>query len=92
MKVLSNDKKAYGAACMLYPGVLERLAEEEGSSLYIMPSSVHETILLADNGRLEPDELKKMISEVNRTQVAPEDVLSDNLYYYDFKDKRVKMT
>lgn len=87
--VLSNDRRAYGAACLLYPGVLEGIAEKEGHSLYILPSSVHEAILLPDDGKMAPNELKMMVSEVNRTQVAAEDVLTDSVYYYDMQKKEV---
>ena len=89
LRVLSNDRRAYGAACMLYPGVLEGIAEKEGSSLYILPSSVHEAILLPDDGEIVPDELKKMVAEVNRSYVAAEEVLTDSLYYYDMQKKEV---
>lgn len=90
MKVLSNQKRIHGAVCILYPGVLEEIAEKEGN-LYIIPSSIHEVILLPDNGKKSAEELKKMIHEVNATQVAPEDVLSDSLYYYDAARKEVVM-
>lgn len=87
--VLSNDRRAYGAACLLYPGVLEGIAEKEGCSLYILPSSVHEAILLPDDGKIMPNELKMMVPEVNRTKVAAEDVLTDSVYYYDMQKKEV---
>ena len=74
---------------MLYPGVLEKLAAQE--NVYILPSSVHEVLLLADRGGERADELKNMIAEVNSTQVPPEEVLSDSLYYYDYSEKRVKI-
>ena len=91
MKVLTNEKRTQGAACMLYPGVLAGLAEKEGRSFYILPSSVHEVILMADMGAGEAEGFKRMIVEINATQVAPEEVLSDSLYYYDFAEKRVKI-
>lgn len=92
MKVLSNTKQTHGAACILYPGVLEALAQEEGCGFYILPSSVHEVLLLQDRRLIaEPEELRRMIAEVNSTHVAPEEVLSDSLYYYDMADKRVKV-
>lgn len=91
MKVLTNRKRTHGAACMLYPGVLEELAVKEGRSFYILPSSVHEVILLADTGEGEAESLRQMIIEINDTQVAPEEVLSDSLYYYDFAEKNVKI-
>lgn len=91
MRVLTNEKRIHGAVSMIYRGVLERQAEELKKSFYILPSSVHEVILLADMGRETADCLKRMIREVNAAHVAPEEVLSDNLYYYDFKKKKVKI-
>ena len=90
MKVLSNEKKHYGAACILYPGVLEEITAEK-ENLYIIPSSIHETILLPYDRNKSTEDLKRIIYEVNRTQVAPEEVLSDSLYYYDIVRKEVVM-
>ena len=90
MKVLTNDKRLHGAACMIYQGMLDSIAEELDASLYILPSSIHEVILLAEEEAAEPEELKEMIIQVNRTQVAPEEVLSDSLYRYDRLQKRVE--
>lgn len=90
MKVLTNDKRMHGAVCMIYQGMLDSIAEELGSSLYILPSSIHEVILLAEEEAADPEELKEMIIQVNRTQVAPEEVLSDSLYRYDRLQKRVE--
>ena len=91
MKILSNARRVHGAACVLYPGVLERLAWKEGSDLYVIPSSVHEVILLPCIGAPQPEELEGMVREVNRTQVAPEDVLSDSLYRYSRAEDRIGM-
>lgn len=91
MRVLTNEKRIHGAVSMIYRGVLEKLAEEVKKSLYILPSSIHEVILLADTGREAADSLKQMIREVNAAHVAPEEVLSDNLYYYDFHEKKIKI-
>lgn len=91
MQVLSNEKRLHGAACILYPGVLGKIAEAEGHSLYIIPSSIHEVILLTDKGKGRAETLRRIIAEVNSTQVAPEEVLSDNLYYYDFIEKQIKI-
>lgn len=89
MRVLSNVKRLHGAVCMLYPGVLEELAAELKGSFYIIPSSIHEVIVLADSKAGSAQALKEMIREVNSTQVAPEEVLSDTLYYYHFSDKKI---
>ena len=89
LKVLTNNKRTRGAVCILYPGVLDKMAEEMGSDFYILPSSIHETIIIPDMGNEDSEALKKMIRDVNSTQVAPEEVLSDTLYRYDRAEKRV---
>ncbi len=91
MRILSNRQRVNGAGCLMYRGVLEQLAEECGADLYILPSSVHEVILLPAGGREEPGELRSIIGQVNRTQVAPEEVLSDSLYLYDRRKKEVEI-
>jgi len=91
MQVLSNKQRMHGASCILYPNLLAQLAQGAGCNLYILPSSIHEVILLADNGRESASQLKDMIAEVNGTQVAPEEVLSDSLYYYDRLEGKVKI-
>lgn len=50
---------------------------------YVLPSSTHEVILVPDNGNMQTKELEDMVKEVNATQVAPEDLLSDKVQYYD---------
>lgn len=91
LSVLTNVQRIYGAACILYPGVLERIAAGNKRSLYIIPSSVHEVILLEESEKAVPAEIRKMIYEVNRAHVAPEEILSDNLYFYDYSEKKVKI-
>lgn len=90
MRILSNRKRVQGAACILYPNVLEQISARAEGNLYILPSSVHEVILLVDSGSEKPELLKEMIFDVNRTQVEPEEILSDSLYYYDRTKKCVK--
>ena len=81
--VISNERLTLGAAVMLYPGMLEEVSEMLGSSLYIIPSSIHELIVVSDKNGSDIKYLKDMIRVINRTQVAPQDVLSDTLYRFD---------
>ena len=80
---LTNTHRYMGAACILYPDTLQKIAEVMKSDLFILPSSVHETLILPDNGMYTSDGLKEMVHEVNVTQVAEEEVLSDNVYWYE---------
>lgn len=83
MYVLSNRQKHYGAACIRYPGILRQCAQKAGDDLLILPSSVHEVLLVPKRTGISVDEYKKMVYEINRTQVAWEDILTDSVYYYD---------
>ena len=84
MYVATNSKKIHGAAVILYPGLLQEASERLGySSLYLLPSSVHEFIILKADKATEPSELVQMVRDINSTEVQPEEVLSDNVYFYD---------
>lgn len=91
LAVLTNAKRCHGAACMLYPGLLEKIAGKKNSGFYIIPSSIHEVLLLDKSGVESPGEVKMMIHEVNRQHVAKEDILSDSLYYYDISTGAVRI-
>ena len=86
MWVISNERKIDGAASMLYEDKLHNLAEKVGTDLYILPSSVHEVIAVSvEMG--EPEELARMVAEVNMDQVDLSERLSNQVYHYD-KDLR----
>lgn len=83
MYVLSNEKTYFGASCIYYPGALKQLADSMESDLIVLPSSVHEVILLPANEEDDYQKINEMIADINMHQVAEEEILSDHLYYYD---------
>lgn len=82
MYVLTNINKNLGACCILYEKLLSDFARALGNSFFLLPSSIHEMILLPDTGEMRVEELLLMVKEVNATQVEPEEILSDHVYYY----------
>lgn len=88
MMVLSNEKGINGAACLMYPGVLQRLEEAMNGSFYVLPSSIHELIVVPDNG-MSAVNLCEMVYCINRTQLPQEDVLSDTVYHYSEETKEL---
>ena len=82
MYVLSNHTKVNGAACILYPNVISNFAENLQKDIYILPSSIHEVILIPVDDSDHSLELNNMVQEVNMTQVDDEEVLADHAYYY----------
>lgn len=90
MYVLTNKEKMYGASAMLYSDEIGKLADRLDSDLLILPSSVHEVLLLPDNREQKYDFYRQMVEEVNTTQVEPEEILSYNLYRYNRKKAEIE--
>ena len=86
MYVLSNRYKIGGATTILYPGVLMAAAEQLGEDLVILPSSIHEVILVRKEERMDYDAMAEMVKAINQKEVPKEDVLSDSVYLYCRKD------
>lgn len=91
MYVATNSKKLNGACVMLYDGLLHDFARKVGRSFYIIPSSIHEVILIPDTLDMDIRYMKAMVKEVNGTEVALDEVLSDNVYRYDIDTDRIEM-
>ena len=80
--VLTNDSSRFGAAVILYPGMTEELFRRFGP-FYLLPSSVHELLILPQEETLNQAELKRLIRSSNRDLGDSLLILSDELYAYD---------
>ncbi|SFB83690.1 DUF5688 family protein [Butyrivibrio sp. YAB3001] len=90
--VVSNKQNSLGASAVFYPGVLDELSAKLGGDLVILPSSVHETIVMAapsDKNALA--RLTWMVKEVNRSVVSNTEILSDNAYFYEAETKKISV-
>ena len=72
-----------GASVIQYPGFLDRAVEAIGGDFYVLPSSIHEVLLVADDGSVALKQLEQMVRDINEAEVAPADRLSDNVFHYD---------
>lgn len=86
MYVLTNSVRSYGAAALLYENCLHRIADFIKQDFYVLPSSVHEVIIVPVDCAPSLEELCMMVREINETQVKDEEVLSDTAYWYDRKE------
>lgn len=89
--MLSNRSRVNGSGCLLYPGLLQEIAGRLGDDFFILPSSVHEVLILPATGSATPQELTNMVREVNASQLAEEDILSDHVYFYSRQAQRLSM-
>ncbi|MBQ9387823.1 MAG: hypothetical protein IJU01_04080 [Lachnospiraceae bacterium] len=90
ISILTNEKRCYGAAAVLYPGVLEELRLKVGD-FYAIPSSVHEMIIIPKSYKDDVDMMRKTLAASNRSEVSKADYLSDNVFIYEEKDKELKI-
>lgn len=83
MHVLSIGKKEFGAAAILNPKILRKCYRRLGEDYYVLPSSIHEVILLPKSLTVNPSGLDDLVREVNEKCVRQEEILSDHAYFYD---------
>ncbi len=81
MYVLTNELEAKGASALLYPELIEDIAQKENSDLIVIPSSIHEILMVKASG-MNKDDISQMIQEVNSQQVDEQERLSDHAYFY----------
>lgn len=86
MFIATVPDKNSGAGVLAYQDFMDQAAEKIGGDFFILPSSIHEILLVPDDGQKGADELKAMVMDVNATQVSPDERLSDNVYHYDSKE------
>ncbi|MGN1156158.1 MAG: DUF5688 family protein [Agathobacter sp.] len=83
MYIVSNVKQTFGAGSILEPEIMDALSEKLGNTYYVIPSSVHEVIVVPDTEEYSPDFFANMISEVNESQLEDVEVLGTKPYVVD---------
>lgn len=91
MNVATNKERFYGSVCLLEPEVFQTIAEKTGENLFILPSSIHEIIVVVNNGSCSKADLERMVVDVNETQVMEQEVLSNHVYLYDREKMEVAL-
>ena len=89
MYVLTNEQQINGATVLVYDGILKNFADRLGEDFYVLPSSIHEVLLLPVSQMPNPDCLFSMVTDANHVIVSPVDILSDSVYYYNRRDHRL---
>ena len=88
--VLTDENKTFGASQLFLKDKIREFAKQQDCDVYILPSSVHELLLLrADFPNVEPEYLKEMVCEVNATEVSNEDFLCDGAFKYELATDKI---
>lgn len=93
MSIISTKNKTHGAIAMLDKKFMATVSEKFGSDLYILPSSIHEVIVIPKSPTIYPKDLEDMVRDVNNNEsvLSPQDFLSNHVYEFRAKDKKVVM-
>lgn len=87
MYVVKYDSPAYGASAILEPSNFAFLEQ----NAYIIASNCHELIVIPESEAAEEQDMRRMVREINRTDLLAEEVLSDNLYYYNYAENGLSL-
>lgn len=89
MYILTNEENYFGASAMIFDSVLEMIGRALKDDFWILPSSIHECIIVPAGSAMPPDEMIDLVKEVNRKEVSEEEYLSDQIYYYQITMHRL---
>ena len=82
MYVLTNKRNYFGDVGMMYDSVLQQIGRELEDDFWILPSSIHECIIVPSSITMTGKELQIMVQEINRNEIDDEEYLSDEIYFY----------
>ena len=88
--VLTNSFNTYGASVMFNTHAMDQIADRFGDHYYVIPSSVHELLVVPAEEGFGPDMFNSMIQEVNQNEVSEEEILSYHVQQYDLGDHMLK--
>lgn len=90
MYVLTNSNQVNGAVYMCDEEVMSLIAEQLGADLIVIPSSIHETIILPDAQNMSLSELNAMVEAVNAEAVEPQERIANSVYRFDREAQRLE--
>lgn len=89
--ILSNTSGINGAGCILYNDIIKNFADTAKQDVIILPSSIHEVLLLPDTGDISHEEMIRLVTQINETEVSEEERLSNEVYIYSRSQNSIHM-
>lgn len=90
MYCLTNGNRSNGASLIFHDDILEKIGKVIRSDYYVLPSSLHEVLILPDSTEMPIADMTAMVREINEFQVAVEDRLSDKIQFYSREEKMLE--
>ena len=89
--ILTNRKHYYGAGAMLYTDKLRKLAVNLDRNLLILPSSIHEIVVIPESGMEDISYLQSLVRNVNQGEMCREEILTDSVYRYSLEKNSIEL-
>lgn len=89
MHVLTNIDGRYGASVIKYQGLMDKVAKLYKGDYYIIPSSIHEVILLSKNKSVTAKELEFILNDVNKGFVKKNEILGNKVLFYSHENRSI---
>jgi hypothetical protein len=89
--IFTNRIGINGASVIFYRNILKTFADKIDQNFYILPSSIHEVLIIGENEVTRTQDLKNMVLEANHTVVTPKEFLSNQVMYYDREKDEIKI-
>ena len=80
--VVTTEDKFKGAAAIKAKDKIKAAMPAKCSEVYVLPSSIHETIVIPKTADLDIKSLTEMVKNVNKSEVLPEEQLGDEAFVY----------
>jgi|GEM_PF-2290970 hypothetical protein len=91
MFVLTNEARLYGATAILQQDVLEKIHDDLQTDFYVLPSSIHEVIVLPKGEEsISENALREMVMDINKSMLEEGEFLSNNIFEYNGREKELK--
>ena len=91
MYVLTNTEKYFGAVNIIFDSILEAISERLDSDFYVLPSSIHECMIVPVLEGLKVEDLHQMVHDINTEHVALEEILGESVYCYRRDEKKLSI-
>ena len=90
MYVITNERNMNGAINVFFPEVMEQIGDMlQSDQIYVLPSSIHEVIVIPDNGTMSYHEMEEMVQQINGSMVAESEVLSHHVMHLYPKEHKL---
>lgn len=80
--VMSNEHQMFGASGLARTDLLKDFVNRIEEDIFVIPSSIHEVLLVPATEDIDVMHLKDMVKCVNSTEVSKEQWLSENIYFF----------